>query len=197
MTLDTLRPIADRLLEPCVVITKRLGFTPATVSVVGFGMALLATLSFLLGGRWYLLGAVLVFFNGWLDLLDGALARELQVDSMRGNLLDHVIDRYADLALVVGLAGGIGRFDLGFAAITGVLLTSYLGTQGEALGLDRVYGGLLGRADRLALIGVTAIATPFVPDVYSLSLVGWLLVLFAVVGHLTAIQRFVSIWRAL
>jgi archaetidylinositol phosphate synthase len=77
-------------------------------------------------------------------------------------------------------------------------MTSYLGTQAEAVGLDRVYGGLLGRADRLALVGFVSVLAAFLPDsIGPLSLIGWLLVAFAVVGHLTAIQRFVLARRAL
>jgi len=201
MTLDQLRPVADRALEPFVSLSTRLGLTPDAVSVVAFVLAGGAGGAFYLGEAapvWYLAGAVLVFLNGWLDLLDGALARELGTDSKAGDLLDHVLDRYADIAVITGLAAGIGRYALGLAAVTGVLMTSYLGTQAQAVGLDRVYGGLLGRADRLALIGVTGVLAAIVPGTFAgVSVVGWLLVVFAVVGHVTALQRFYYAWRAL
>jgi len=197
VTLDRLRPLADRTMEPFVGVATRLGLTPDAVSVVAFLLAVGAAITFFGGGRWYLLGAVLVFANGWLDLLDGRLARELGSASPAGDVLDHVLDRYADVVILAGLSAGIGCFGLGFAAVTGVLLTSYLGTQAEAVGLERVYGGLLGRADRLALVGVAVVLEPFVGSVLSLSPVGWLLVVFAVVGHVTAIQRFVVTRRAL
>jgi archaetidylinositol phosphate synthase len=201
MTLDQFRHVADRALEPFVSLSTRLGLTPDAVSVVAFVLAGGASGAFYLGGTepmWYLAGAVLVFLNGWLDLLDGALARELGTDSKAGDLLDHVLDRYADLVLVAGLAAGVGRYALGLAAVTGVLMTSYLGTQAQAVGLDRVYGGLLGRADRLALMGVTGGLAAFVTGAFAgLTVVGWLLVVFAVVGHLTALQRFYYSWRAL
>lgn len=154
MTLDQFRPLADRALGPFVTVAKRLGVSPNGVSVVAFALAAAAGGAFFLAGtrpRLYAVGAVLVFANGWLDLVDGALARELSVASSGGDLLDHVLDRYADIVMLVGLAAGIGRYDLGLAAVTGVLMTSYLGTQAQAVDLDRVYGGLLGRADRLAL----------------------------------------------
>jgi len=201
MTLDQLRPVADRALEPFVSLSTRLGLTPDAVSVVAFVLAGGAGGAFYLGEAapvWYLAGAILVFLNGWLDLLDGALARELGTDSKAGDLLDHVLDRYADIAVITGLAAGIGRYALGLAAVTGVLMTSYLGTQAQAVGLDRVYGGLLGRADRLALIGVAGVLAAIVPGTFAgVSVVGWLLVVFAVVGHVTALQRFYYAWRAL
>ncbi|RBI64583.1 CDP-alcohol phosphatidyltransferase family protein [Halomicrococcus sp. NG-SE-24] len=200
MTLDRLRPLADRALDPFVSASRRLGLTPDSVSVVAFLLAAAAAGSFYLGGEtgvWYLVGAVLVFLNGWLDLLDGALARELGTESKAGDLLDHVLDRYADIVLIAGFTAGVGRYALGLAAVTGVLMTSYLGTQAQAVGLDRVYGGLLGRADRLALMGVTAGVAAFVEGVAGVSLVVLLLGVFAVVGHFTALQRFYHAWRAL
>ena len=194
MTLDTLRPVADRLLDPFVAGAKRLGLTPDAVSVLALLTAVGAGVAFAFAAELrllYLLGAFLVLWNGIFDLLDGALARELDSQSDAGDLLDHVLDRYADILIISGLAAGVGQYALGLAAITGVLMTSYLGTQAQAVGLDRVYGGLLGRADRLALIGVVAtVAAVIDATALGLTAVGWLLVIFAVVGHLTALQRF-------
>jgi archaetidylinositol phosphate synthase len=198
MTLDRLRPLATRLMAPWVRGAVAVGATPNAISVVAFLFAIAAAVAFYVATPLaYAVGALFVVANGWLDLLDGAVARELGTDSEAGDLLDHVLDRYADVVIVAGLAAGIGRYDLGLAAVTGVLLTSYLGTQAQAVGLDRVYGGVLGRADRLALIGFTGGLSVVIPAVGGFSLVAWLLALFAAVGHLTAVQRFVSAWRQL
>jgi len=201
MTLDRLRPLADLLLDPMVAAADRIGLTPDGVSVVAFAFAVAAAAGFYLATPLgYLLGAGCVLANGWLDLLDGALARTQNVDSRGGDLLDHVLDRYADIVLVVGLAAGVSRYDLGLLAVTGVLMTSYLGTQIQAVGLGREYGGLVGRADRLALVGVTGVVAAVVGGQIgplSLSVVGYLLVFFAVVGHLTALQRFWGAWHDL
>ena len=201
MTLDGLRPVADELLKPFVSLSVRVGLTPDRVSLLAFTLAAGAAGTYYLAGDdviWYLVGAFLVLANGWLDLLDGALARRLETASEGGDLLDHVLDRYADIIIIAGLAAGIGRYALGLAAVTGVLMTSYLGTQSQAVGLDRVYGGLLGRADRLALVGlVTAIVPAVSGSIGGLTLVGWLLVVFAVVGHVTALQRFYGALQAL
>ena len=201
MTLDGLRPVADELLKPFVSLSVRVGLTPDRVSLLAFTLAAGAAGTYYLAGDdviWYLVGAFLVLANGWLDLLDGALARRLETASEGGDLLDHVLDRYADILIIAGLAAGIGRYALGLAAVTGVLMTSYLGTQSQAVGLDRAYGGLLGRADRLALVGlVTAIVPAVSGSIGGLTLVGWLLVVFAVVGHVTALQRFYGALQAL
>ncbi|WP_254767875.1 CDP-alcohol phosphatidyltransferase family protein [Salinilacihabitans rarus] len=202
MTLDRLRPYASRFLVPFVKGFDRIGMSPDGVSALAFGVAVAAAAAFLLGGRahpvWYAGAAALVFVNGWLDIVDGALAREQGVASEGGDLLDHVLDRYADIVIVGGLAAGVEDYLLGFLAVTGVVMTSYLGTQAQAVGLDRVYGGLVGRADRLAIIGVVGfLAYPLSGAYAGLTLVGWLLVFLAVVGHVTALQRFVHAWSAL
>ncbi len=194
MTLDRFRHVAERALDPFVDAARTVGLSPDGVSVIAFLLAVAAGGVYAVAaGRplLYLVGAILVFLNGWLDLVDGALARELNVASSAGDLLDHVLDRYADLIIIVGLAAGVGQWALGIVAVTGVLMTSYLGTQAQAVGLDRVYGGALGRADRLALVGIVTGVAAFVRPVgLGLNPVGWLLVVFAVVGHITAFQRF-------
>lgn len=197
MTLDALRPLAERMLAPFVSVANAVGLTPNAVSVLAMGFAIAAGGAFAIGESLaYVLGALFVLANGWLDLVDGALAREQETASPAGDLLDHVLDRYADIVIVAGLAAGVDAYALGFAAVTGVLMTSYLGTQIQAVGLGREYGGLLGRADRLALIGIVGvIAAVFTdPIVVGLGVVELLLLLFAVVGHLTALQRFWGAW---
>ena len=199
MTLDRLRHVAEIALDPMVAAADRVGLSPDGVSVIAFGFAVAAAGGFYLATPVsYVLGAFCVLANGWLDLLDGALARTQNAESRGGDLLDHVLDRYADIVLVVGLAAGIGRYDLGLIAVTGVLMTSYLGTQIQAVGLGREYGGLVGRADRLALIGIVAVVAAVVSEpIGPLSVVGWLLVFFTVIGHLTALQRFWGAWHDL
>jgi len=189
------------VLDPFVEAADRVGLTPNGVSLIAFAFAVLAGAAYTLAGveivgidpepLLYIVGSMFVLLNGWMDLLDGALARRQGTDSMAGDLLDHVLDRYADIVIIAGLAAGTEAYLLGLLAVTGVLMTSYLGTQAQAVGLDRVYGGLVGRADRLAIIGlVTVLAAVVTTPLGGLTLVEWLLVLLAVVGHLTAIQRF-------
>jgi len=200
MTLDQYRSVADRLLGPWVRAAARLGLSPDQVSVLAFGVAVAAAGAFAVGDPpFYAVGAVCVLLNGWLDLVDGALARHLAVSSDGGDLLDHVLDRYADIAVIAGFTVGVEAYAIGFLAVTGVLMTSYMGTQIQAVGIGREYGGLLGRADRLALMGLVGLVAAIysAPIVAGLTVVGLLLALFAAVGHLTAVQRFLGAWSDL
>lgn len=199
MTLERLRPIADRMLDPIVATFVAMGIGPNGASVLAFISAGAGAVAFYLGSvhtLWYVVGALCVVLNGAFDLLDGALARTLDIASEAGDVLDHTLDRYADILFIGGLAAGIEAFGLGFLAVTGVVMTSYLGTQAQAVGYGRLYAGVLGRADRLALIVAAAIVMAVVSTpIYGLTVIGWLLAVFGVVGHLTAVQRFIVIYR--
>lgn len=205
MTLDQYRNAIDAAIDPFVDIAIKAGLTPHGVSVIGFGWAIAAGGAFVFDTPlWYLAGAAFVFINGWMDIIDGALARRLGSSTDSGDMLDHVLDRYADMIIIIGLAAGKSAFAFGLLAVTGVVMTSYLGTQIQAVGLGRAYGGLLGRADRLALISITAVVSAVLSsfaglpsELLGFSLIELLLLTFALVGHLTAIQRFRHAWSDL
>lgn len=152
-------------------------------------------------GLWLLAAAVVcVIVNAVLDLLDGKIAKITGKASPRGDYLDHCIDRFSDVAFVVGIAfSPWAHIEYGLVAVAGTLLTSYMGTQAQAVGQSRNYHGLLGRADRLVLLMVLPIMVllwewqdfpqPWQPRF--ISLLDVLLAYFAVVGIITTVQRFV------
>jgi archaetidylinositol phosphate synthase len=216
VVLDEYRKEADAVLDP---MAKAMGDThPDTLTWSALGCAIFAGVCFAASGLWdretgaiwLVVGAVFVLINGVLDALDGKLAKMSGKASKRGDLLDHVVDRYADFFMIGGimLSPYSRHMVIGLAALMGVFLTSYMGTQAQALGARRDYGGVLGRADRLVLM----IAIPFlqfilvwfefpseipIPGFIALNLIELMLVWFAVAGNLTAIQRGLKTWRAL
>ncbi|MCX6662955.1 MAG: CDP-alcohol phosphatidyltransferase family protein [Euryarchaeota archaeon] len=140
--------------------------------------------------------ALFVLLNGLFDAIDGKVAKLTNKASARGDFLDHALDRYADVFMVGALAlSPWCRPPIGLLAIIGMLLTSYMGTQAQAIGYKRDYSGLLGRADRLALL----IVFPIIQHIalrsslqlpWNTTIIEWVLIYFAVVGNITAIQRF-------
>ena len=77
-------------------------------------------------------------------------------------------------------------------------MTSYLGTQAQALNLGRYYGGVMGRADRLVVIILAAFANFAYPaSIAGFSILGWSVTLIAVTSHITALQRILYIWNRL
>jgi archaetidylinositol phosphate synthase len=194
MTLDQYRSHAKVYLDPLVAIAIRCRLTPNFFTIAALIASAAAGIFFFL--RMELWGIIAVAANAFCDSMDGAVAREMKTQSLRGDFLDHAVDRYADIFIITGIfAGGLVPWPIGVFALTGVLMASYLGTQAQAVGVGRYYGGLLGRADRLVLILVVGLINIFFPaSFYGLTWLGWLLVLFGIFGHFTALQRFAYVW---
>jgi len=195
MTLDQFRPHVQGIIQPVVDLIRKIGITPNALTIASFLVSALAGVAFYAGG--VVLGTIMVAFNAVFDALDGALARDMGIAGIRGDFLDHVIDRYADIFIITGIfAGGAAPWPIGVFALTGVLMSSYLGTQAQAVGIGRFYGGILGRADRLVLIIIAGALTVLLPgEIYGLNYLGWLLVILGIFGHYTAFQRFAHVWR--
>lgn len=187
------------------------GFSPNFLSVLSLLFAALAGLFFSFSGNHshsfnllLLFAGVFVCLNAFLDAFDGVLARETGNASKKGDFIDHVLDRYSDVFIIGGiiLGGYVNpRWEIGIIAIIGVLLSSYMGTQAQAVGLSRVYGGLIGRADRLLIIIAATFLTLIYPypipasGLLSFSFLGWTLLIFALLCNITALQRFFYAWR--
>ena len=202
MSLDSLRPHAQSILKPLVGVMSRMAITPDALSVTSLVFAICAGMLYAVSGdctTLVLAAGAMVFLNGIADAMDGELARSSGTAGKRGDFLDHVIDRYADVFIICGIFFGAHvDWRIGVAAVVGTLLTSYLGVQAQAVGVGRYYGGILGRADRLVIIMLASILYFLYPQaIYGFSFLGWSIVLIAIASNLTAIQRFVHIWREL
>jgi len=194
MTLDQYRSHVKVYFDPLVAIAIRCRLTPNFFTIAALVASAAAGILFYL--RLELWAILAVALNAFCDSMDGAVAREMKCQSKRGDFLDHAVDRYADIFIITGIfASGMVPWQIGVLALTGVLMASYLGTQAQAVGVGRYYGGLLGRADRLVLIMLVGIIDLIAPmTFYWLSWFGWLLLFFGIFGHITAFQRFAYVW---
>lgn len=174
---------------------RALRLTPNTVTLMGFGLCLVA--AYLVGSGWLLAGGIVFLLGGGLDLFDGALARLTGTVSHFGALLDSVFDRLGEAALFVGIA--IYSLRAGFSDlyvlffITVLLLAlifsqgvSYLRARGEGLGIF-TRAGLMTRPERVVLLGIGLLADQIV----------WIMLVIAVVSCFTLFQRMFTIRRLL
>ena len=216
MVLEGLRrrldPTLERLSRPY------LRYSPNTLSAIAFGLlvaaAVLAALARWAGPLLFFPVAALILVGGTFDVLDGEVARRTHRASARGDFLDHVLDRYADLILLLGIAVSAYAIPLlALLALASLLLTSYMGTQAQAVGQGRLYGGLLTRADRLVILSLATfleflwtLPWPWAPSEpwarFSLGGVGFTvidvaLVYFVIAGQWTAVSRARAVWRRL
>ena len=163
MVLDSKRDSVEFIITPVAKAMSR--FDPNTISCLfrhGVGGGILLFFS---PYSWELLlplSAVAVLVSGFLDAIDGKVARLTGKASKQGDVLDHILDRYSDVVMIgaVAVSAWCNPY-IGIMAIIGVLLTSYMGTQSQAIGAGRLYAGLLGRADRVVLLTARAPAVLF------------------------------------
>lgn len=203
MVLDSQRHRLDWWLVPLARAFRHID--PNVITGISFIVSILAGVTFFLADSWPLLlaGGGLVFLNGVLDVLDGKVAKITGKQSRKGDYLDHAIDRFSDVLFILGLSfGPFGRLEVGVLALTFTLLTSYLGTQAQAVGAGRNYRGLLGRADRMmllilvpivqAILLATATDLPAWWTRWSPNLIDTMLLWFAAAGFISTVQRFMT-----
>jgi len=217
MVLDKQRDKVDPIIS--IIAQKLKNVNPNHLSWLSLLFALFAGIFFYLSKpeneliNYYLyIAALFVFLNGLFDAIDGKVAKISKKSSKKGDFLDHAIskksskkgdfldhalDRYGDVMILCGLALSLwNRYPfIGIIAISGVLLTSYMGTQSQAIGYERNYSGLLGRADRLLLLMVAPLIQHILlyykmGIIFNFYILEWILIYFSIVGNITAIQRF-------
>jgi CDP-diacylglycerol---glycerol-3-phosphate 3-phosphatidyltransferase len=183
------RHSVDKGVGPLGAALRRTGLSPDHLTALGLVMAVPAAIA--IGTGRLVLGLVLLVASALPDLLDGALAKASGTASVRGAFFDSVTDRVSD-GLVLG---GVGWYlqtrhqghaaMLAFAILGASMLISYERAKAESLGFN-AKGGLMERAERIIVLCVgLAFSTVLVP----------LLWLMLVMTGLTAVQRFVKVWR--
>ena len=200
MVADDYRDLGTKILMP---LAKIMPLGPMGISLLSLLTALTAGYSFSISDlnenkSWLLLGSLMVFLTAVFDALDGIVARVRNLSSKRGDLVDHTLDRVADIIIVGGIAlGPLVDVTVGFSAIIGILKLSYMGTQAQAVGAGREYAGLLGRADRLVVLAIVPIIQYLDKGYGDLNYMTLMCYVFATVCTLSAAYRFQRIWKEL
>lgn len=183
-----LRKTFKGLLDGVASFFLKIGFTPNAVTLLGLAGSIGASVLIALGMP--LWGGVVLLLMAPLDAVDGAMARLSGKSSKFGAFLDSVIDRYSELfiyAAILYMFFEQGNF-LGvmvcFAAASGAVLVSYTRARAEALGFDAKVG-VMTRVERSIVMIVGLLFGIIVIS----------LVIIAVLAHLTAMMRMVTVWK--
>lgn len=189
------RAPVDAAVKPVGAALRKTKLTPDHLTVVGLVVGASAAVA--VGAGRLRLGLLLVILAALPDLLDGALAKASNTSSQRGAFFDSTIDRVTDALLLGGIAYYFAASDdydprlavLPFAVSAVASVISYQRAKAESLGLD-AKGGLMERAERIVLLCVGLFLEPWVEG----ALV-W--ILWGMLGLIciTAVQRFVKVWR--
>lgn len=143
------------------------GFTPNTVTAIGFLLTLVASTFYAagLGTLWLLSGAVVALIAGaYLDAVDGAMARRFHKISKMGGILDSVLDRVGETTLYAGIAiGSLVPGWLSLWALSASLMVSYVRARVDAEGVKLKGVGLAERPERLLILLIATILAAFNP----------------------------------
>ena len=155
-----------------------------------FGLLInIVAASFLATGRFRTAGLVIIF-AGLFDMVDGRVARATNQVTRFGGFFDSVLDRYSDLALLVGLLVYYGTINrpayvvLTAVAMTASLMISYTRIRAENI-IPTCKVGFMERPERLVLLIIGALFNVMAP-------VLWVI---AVLSTITVMHRIQYTWE--
>jgi CDP-diacylglycerol--glycerol-3-phosphate 3-phosphatidyltransferase len=161
-TIYDLKPAFQNLLRPLMRGLARMGATPNTVTVAALGMSALvgALVAWQPEARWPLLVLPAALFTRMaLNALDGMMARELNMSSRLGAVLNEVGDVISDAALYLPLALVPGvRAALIVPAVLLAVVSEMTGVVAVQIGASRRYDGPMGKSDRAFVFGALGLA---------------------------------------
>jgi len=160
--IDIRRNLAYRITGPVVRILSKSGITPNALTFINLALNIIA--AYVIAAGYFLLGGVLVLVAGLFDLLDGALARSNKRTTRFGAILDSVVDRISEAAILCGLLiwympqeeAGL-EIVLIFVVLIGSFLISYIRARAEGLGWQ-CQVGLFTRAERVIVLAIGLLA---------------------------------------
>src|SRR6202051_1527598 len=176
------------LLDRIVGILAATGVNPNFLTFLGVIIDVAGAVSFSVGG--FRTGAFIILFAGFLDMLDGQVARRQNRVTQFGAFYDSTLDRYADMALYMGLlvyysvSGRTPYVVLAAVATAGSVMVSYARARAESL-IPLCKVGFMERPERLVLLIIGGLVNRMAP-------VLWVI---AVISTITVIHRIVYTWQ--
>ncbi|MBI4688240.1 MAG: CDP-alcohol phosphatidyltransferase family protein [Nitrospirae bacterium] len=175
--------------KPLTPFLKNLNINPNSLTIAGFVITSIAAIVI---HQNLLLGGIIILAGGFLDMLDGIVARITGRTTDFGAFLDSVLDRYSDSFLLASFSwyffkiNSITGMLLSIGTMAGALIVSY--TKARAEGLGRACNtGLMERPERIMLLSLGAVTGWVLP-------VMWLMFILT---HITALQRIYHVWNVM
>ena len=186
-----LKPAFQNLLRPLCLACARAGMTANMITVFALilSVAMGATVAITGGARWsLLLVPVALFVRMALNAIDGMLAREHDMRSDIGAILNELGDVVSDSAIYLPFALISGVWPI--AVIIFVLLaivSEMSGVVAVQIGASRRYDGPMGKSDRAFFVGAAAVLLAL--DWLGSEAVSWAFVVAAVLLVITIWNR--------
>lgn len=177
MTIYDLKPAFQNLLRPLVNELVKIGTTPNQITWTALALSIITgvLIAMFSDSLWVLyLVPIVLFFRMALNALDGMLAKEHDMKSDGGAILNEMGDVVSDAALYLpfALIDGVSAVWIVLFVVVGIF-TEMAGVLGQAIGKERRYDGPMGKSDRAFLAGLLAFvwAIGFMPGIWSDALI--------------------------
>ena len=161
---------------------------PNVLTFIGLLINIAAAALLAVGQFWQ--AALVIIGAGLFDMVDGRVARETNQVTRFGGFFDSVLDRYSDLALLVGLLVWYGTINRPFYVVltaivmTGSVMVSYTRARAEnTIPLCKV--GFMERPERIVLVIIGALFDRMAPALW----------VIAVMSNITVIHRMMFTWQ--
>ncbi len=178
---------AGKILHWIVSVLALSRINPNVLTFIGLLINIYA--AYLLASGKFLFAGLVIIGAGLFDMVDGRVARATQQVTRFGAFFDSVIDRYSDLALLMGLLVYYANINRNFYVIlTAIVMTasvmiSYTRARAENE-IPLCKAGFLERPERIVLLIIGALFDRMAP-------VLWVI---AVLGNITVIHRMMHTW---
>jgi CDP-diacylglycerol--glycerol-3-phosphate 3-phosphatidyltransferase len=176
-----LKPRFQALLQPVLRRLRHWGFTPNSLTIIAFLLSLAMGCYCFYGARQialFLVPACLLLRMA-LNALDGMMARQFNLQSKLGAVLNEMGDLLSDAVLYYPVLYVLFDMDpiwVGWFIFLSIL-NEFAGLIGQALGGQRRYDGPMGKSDRALLIGVLCLLIGFgLPSFYLLNTAVWIII---------------------
>ncbi len=181
--LNNLRNILRPTLEKIGKGFASTGLSPNFWTIVGLSFALISAIVYGLGIEFGLiLGGILLLVSGFFDMVDGQVARITGKTSKKGEYLDSMFDKIAEVAIFLGiLVGGYAEPYLVLLAITLSLLVSYARAKSDIINIKLQGIGIGERAERLLVIAIIGI----------IGFMDYAVVIVVIISGITLMQRMI------
>jgi phosphatidylglycerophosphate synthase len=192
--LTRFRKLYEQTMLPIGAACVRIGLTPDTLTSISLTLGGIAAYAISQGA--FLLGVLFIGLMTFADMLDGSTARAGGTASPAGTLFDHVVDRYAEFFILLGIMLS-GTVAPGWAmfALFGMVMASYVRARAEATGkVASCDVGFAGRPEKIMLLVLGMILQQFLPF---LRVLEWAVIAVGVLSHITAVQRLLYARRIL
>ncbi len=139
------------------------------------------------------IAGALLLLSGFLDALDGAVARRMKMESKSGAFFDSTFDKIGESAVFIGLiTSGLVTPFWGSLSLASSILISYTRSRAESLGVDLKGVGLMERAERIIITSLASFLEPFLQGSINLAII-----LLAILSLITLTHRIIYVNRIL